>query len=61
MEQSRVIVVSVRMQYGKRVFVPECETGRMFAELLGQSRLTPADVELIKKLGFRFETKAEAV
>lgn len=51
------IVVELKQQYGQQVIVPDCDTGRAFAELCGTKMLTPRAIEIIKALGYEVRVK----
>ena len=46
------IVVEPRKTYGETRIYPKCELAKGFAQLLGQSTLTPANIQAIIRLGF---------
>lgn len=54
---NRTLIVTVAKPYGNETIIPECETSRLFAELLEQKTLTRKDVERIKKLGYEIVVK----
>ena len=56
-QKERVIFVSVRDYFGRVTIRPECETARLFCELLKQKNLTEVNCEVIKKLGYEIKTK----
>ena len=46
------LVVEPRKQYGETRIYPKCELAKGFAQLLGQSTLTPANIQNIIRMGF---------
>jgi len=46
------IVIEPRKTYGETRIYPKCELAKGFARLLGQSTLTPANIQNIIRMGF---------
>lgn len=46
------IMIKITRNYGKEAVYPVCETAHKFAELLGQTTFTKADLAIIKRLGY---------
>jgi hypothetical protein len=46
------LTVEPRKQYGETRIYPKCELAKGFAQLLGQSTLTPANIQGIIRMGF---------
>ena len=46
------IVIEPRKHYGETRIYPKCETAQGFARLLGQTTLTPANIQNIIRMGF---------
>lgn len=61
MNAERVIYVLPYGSYVNKLFQPECETARLFCELLGQKTLTAGNLEVIKKLGYEIKTKEKTL
>ena len=61
MEKSKTVYVRPYGAYGKTEYSPECEMSKIFTELLGQKRLTEKNIEVLKKLGLKFQTKPEEI
>lgn len=53
----RVIYVMPYGSYVNKLYLPECDTARLFCELLKQKTLTAENLEVIKKLGYEIRTK----
>lgn len=53
----RTLIVSIVLWYGRETIKPQCRTSTIFAELLGQTTLTRANVNAIKRLGYEVRTK----
>lgn len=53
----QTLTVSLINYYGRETIRPECDTSRLFAELLGQKTLTRKNIELIKAIGFEIKLK----
>jgi hypothetical protein len=47
--------------YGKTEYQPDCACTKIFAELLGQKRLTQKNIDVLKKLGVKFEVKGQII
>lgn len=56
-DAEKTLTVSVIEAYGKLTIRPQCETSRLFCELLGQKTLTEENVEAIKALGYVIKVK----
>jgi hypothetical protein len=52
------ITVSIKSVYGNELIYPECETGKLLAELTGKKTLTRDALATIKKLGYGVEVQA---
>lgn len=46
------ILVQLKPVYGQEQIYPVCETAKIFAKMVGQKTLTPANVKHIKELGY---------
>jgi hypothetical protein len=46
------ITVRIKSNYGTQMLYPVCDTGKLFARLVGRKTLTLADIETIKALGY---------
>jgi hypothetical protein len=46
------LIVEPRKNYGETRIYPKCDMSKGFAALLGQSTLTPANIQGIIRLGF---------
>jgi hypothetical protein len=46
------IIVEPRKTYGETRIYPKCELAQGFARLLGQTTLTPANIQNIIRLGY---------
>ena len=46
------ITINPKSVYGKTAFYPGCDLSRKFAELLGQTTLTHADLKIIASMGY---------
>ena len=46
------IIVEPKKTYGETRIYPKCDMAKGFAQLLGQSTLTPANIQGIIRLGF---------
>ena len=46
------LIVEPRKQYGETRIYPKCDMAKGFAALLGQSTLTPANIQGIIRMGF---------
>ena len=55
--QDRTLLVRVLEYFGRTTVVPENETARLFAELLGRKTLTPDDCKKIRELGYEIKQK----
>jgi len=53
------LIVEPRKQYGETRIYPKCELAKGFAQLLGQSTLTPANIQGIIRLGFTIRAEYE--
>lgn len=49
------LTVSVHHAYGRKIIRPECRNSRTFCSLAGTQTLTTEHVNMIKRLGFKFE------
>jgi len=54
-----VLVVRVLNYYGRITIVPESDTAKKFAKLLGQKTLTEENIKIIKELGYEVKTREE--
>jgi hypothetical protein len=46
------LIIEPRKHYGETRIYPKCELAEGFAQLLGQSTLTPANIQNIIRMGF---------
>ena len=46
------LIIEPRKHYGETRIYPKCDTAKGFAQLLGQSTLTPANIQNIIRMGF---------
>jgi len=53
------LTVEPRKQYGETRIYPKCELAKGFAQLLGQSTLTPANIQGIIRMGFTIRAEYE--
>ena len=53
------LIVEPRKTYGETRIYPKCELARGFAALLGQSTLTPANIQGIIRMGFTIRAEYE--
>jgi hypothetical protein len=53
------LIVEPRKHYGETRIYPKCELAKGFAQLLGQSTLTPANIQGIIRLGFTIRAEYE--
>lgn len=52
---NRTVMLQIRFSYGVERIYPMNEDAKRFAELCGRKTLSPPDVILITKLGFKVE------
>jgi len=53
------IIIEAKKNYGSWVYYPICDTSRLFAEIAKTKTLSIDTVNLIEKLGYIVEKKAE--
>ena len=51
------LLVSIRNVYGNEMIYPECERSRVFANIAGNTTLTPKTMHLLERLGYVFKVK----
>lgn len=60
-EHPYTLAVSMGQQYGKKRYYAENELARLFVELTGKTVLSPEQIELIKRLGYRVVLQPRSV
>jgi hypothetical protein len=55
------ITVKLKSNYGQQAIYPVCDKAKLFAELSDKKTLTPATIELIKRLGYTVNVQQEVV
>ena len=55
------IKVRIKEVYGNENIYPGCERAKMRAELTGNKTFTPANVQLLKRLGFSFTVEQKTI
>lgn len=51
------LIVEPKKTYGETRIYPKCDMSKGFAQLLGQSTLTPANIQGIIRLGFTIKAE----
>lgn len=53
------IHVFIKTVYGNQTVYPACEQAKIFASMVGQSTLTPRNIDHIKRLGYTVQVVSE--
>lgn len=53
------ILISVKNNYGSKMYYPECKNSEAFASIAGTITLTKNVIQLIKELGYTIKVKQD--
>jgi hypothetical protein len=51
------LIVEPKSNYGETRIYPKCDMSKLFAQLLGQQTLTPANIQNIVRMGFTIKAE----
>jgi hypothetical protein len=51
------LIVEPKSVYGETRIYPKCEKSKLFAQLLGQTTLTPSNIQHIIRLGYTIKAE----
>ena len=51
------LIVEPKTVYGETRIYPKCNTSKLFAQLLNQTTLTPANIQNIVRMGFTIKAE----